>query len=155
MGQGSDREKALLLSRVLKSNRGSSLVLISALTVIIIALTVSLRIAAGMIMSSANKQLNQDQAYELAVSLGNSLESRIINPDTNTGAATGLELTDGATLVDMSGFDGMPDAEVEAAVSKDADRYVLTVTSNVGKATYIWTGIYKGSAAKGYKKCLE
>ncbi len=144
------------LSRVLKSNRGSSLVLISALTVVIIALTVSLRIAAGMIMSSANKQLNQDQAYELAVSLGNSLESRIINPDTNTGAETGLELTDGATLVDMSGFDGMPDAKVKAVVSADgADKYILTVTSNVGKAKYIWTGIYKGSAAKGYKKCLE
>ena len=78
------------LSRILKSNRGSSLVLVSVLTVIIIALTVSLRIAAGMIMSSANDQLNQDQAYELAVSLGNSLESRIINPDTNTGAAAGL-----------------------------------------------------------------
>ena len=144
------------LSRILKSNRGSSLVLVSVLTVIIIALTVSLRIAAGMIMSSANDQLNQDQAYELAVSPGNSLESRIINPNTNTGAAAGLELTDGAELVDMTGFDGMPEAKVKAVVSKDgADRYVLTVTSNVGKAKYIWTGIYKGSLAKGYKKCLE
>ena len=143
------------ISKILKSNNGSSLVLVSALTIIIVALTVSLRIAAGMIMSSANKQLNQDQAYELAVSLGNSLESRILNADTENGTPTQLPLSDGATLVDMSGFDGMPDAEVEAVVSKDADRYVLTVTSNVGKATYIWTGIYKGSAAKGYKKCLE
>ncbi len=144
------------VSKVLKSNKGSSLVLISALTVIIIALTVSLRITAGMIMASANNQLNQDQAYELAVSLGNSLESRIINPDTDTGAATGLELIDGDSLVSMSGFEGMPNAMVEAVVNKeDADRYVLTVTSNVGRATYIWKGIYKGSAAKGYKKCLE
>ncbi len=142
------------VSRVLKSNRGSSLVLISALTVIIIALTVSLRIAAGMIMASANNQLNQDQAYELAVSLGNSLESRIINPDGDK--ATGLVLNAGDKLVDMSGFDGMPEGHVEAVVSKDdADRFVLTVTSKVGKATYIWKGIYKGSEAKGYYKCLE
>ena len=146
----------LPVTRVLKSNRGSSLVLISALTVIIIALTVSLRIAAGMIMSSANNQLNQDQAYELAVSLGNSLESRIINPDANTGAAAGLELIDGDKLVDMSDFDGLPKSNVTAEVKKDGtDRYVLTVTSKVGSASYIWKGIYKGSAAKGYKKCLE
>ena len=137
------------VSRLLKSNRGSSLVLVSALTIIIIALTVSLRIAAGM-------QLNQDQAYELAVSLGNSLESRIINPDAGTGTATGLVLTDGDILVDMSDFNGMPNAEVIAAVKMEGtDRYVVTVTSKVGKASYIWKGIYKGSADKGYKKCLE
>ena len=128
--------------------------LISALTVIIIALTVSLRIAAGMIMASANNQLNQDQAYELAVSLGNSLESRIINPDGDK--ATGLVLNAGDKLVDMSDFDGLPKSNVTAEVKKDGtDRYVLTVTSKVGSASYIWKGIYKGSAAKGYKKCLE
>lgn len=144
------------LSRILKSNRGSSLVLVTVLTVIIIALTVSLRIAAGMIMASANKQLNQDQAYELAVSLGNSLESRIINPDVNTGAAAGIVLTDGDKLVDMDGFDGMPEAKVKAVVNSDGpDRYVLIVTSDVGKAKYIWKGIYKGNATQGYKKCLE
>ena len=151
-----DRERIVQVSRLLKSNRGSSLVLVSALTIIIIALTVSLRIAAEMIMSSANKQLNQDQAYELAVSLGNSLESRIINPDAGTGTATGLVLTDGDILVDMSDFNGMPNAEVTAAVKMEGtDRYVVTVTSKVGKASYIWKGIYKGSADKGYKKCLE
>ena len=37
------------------------------------------RILAGIIMASANQQLNQDQAYELATSLGNALEERIVN----------------------------------------------------------------------------
>ncbi|MCR5598051.1 MAG: hypothetical protein K6G19_07750 [Lachnospiraceae bacterium] len=143
------------ISKILKSNNGSSLVLVSALTIIIVALTVSLRIAAGMIMSSANKQLNQDQAYELAVSLGNSLESRILNADTENGTPTQLPLSDGATLVNMSDFDGMPDADVKAVVSTDGDRYVLTVTSHVGKASYIWEGIYKGSPSEGYRKCVE
>ena len=64
---------------ILKSNKGSSLILVAALTVVLIGVTVSLRILAGIIMASANQQLNQDQAYELATSLGNALEERIVN----------------------------------------------------------------------------
>ena len=129
--------------------------LVSALTVIIIAITVALRVTAGMIMASANMQLNQDQAYELAYSLGNSLEEKILNPDKNVvGSKTQLELVDNTVLVDMSGFDGLPGASVKAVVKKDSDgRFVLTVTSKVGKADYIWTAIYKGSKDEGYKKC--
>ncbi|MBR6851547.1 MAG: hypothetical protein IKM88_15085 [Lachnospiraceae bacterium] len=113
-------------------------------------------------MASANQQLNQDQAYELATSLGNALEERIINgeeekEDPNYVPKEALlELTNNATLVDMSGFDGMPDASVTAKVKLDeAGRYVLTVKSEVGKASYIWTGIYEGSFSEGYKKCAD
>ena len=145
----------MTIKDIIKSNRGSSLVLVSALTVIIIAITVALRVTAGMIMASANMQLNQDQAYELAYSLGNSLEEKILNPDKNVvGSKTQLELVDNTVLVDMSGFDGLPGASVKAVVKKDSDgRFVLTVTSKVGKADYIWTAIYKGSKDEGYKKC--
>ena len=141
-------------SEILKSNRGSSLVLVSALTVIIIAITVALRVTAGMIMASANLQLNQDQAYELAYSLGNTLEEKILNPDEAGTVKTQLELVDGTTLVNMSGFDGLPNSSVLAVVSKDSDgRFILTITSKVGKAEYIWKAIYKGSKDEGYKKC--
>ena len=144
--------------RFLKSNKGSSLILVAALTVVIIGLTVSLRIMAGIIMASANQQLNQDQAYELATSLGNALEERILNGDDTV--KTYLPLTDGATLVNESGFDGIPDASVIATVSTDNSRFVVTVTSWVGKdttyeTTYIWTGIYQGSVGEGYTKCAE
>ena len=148
--------------RFLKSNKGSSLILVAALTVVIIGVTVSLRIMAGIIMASANQQLNQDQAYELATSLGNALEERIINGEAEredpnfVPKKALLELTNNATLVDMSGFDGMPDASVTAKVKLDeAGRYVLTVKSEVGKASYIWTGIYEGSFSEGYKKCAD
>ena len=147
----------MTFKQIIKSNRGSSLVLVSALTVIIIAITVALRVTAGMIMASANMQLNQDQAYELAYSLGNSLEEKILNPDPTAAPGTTktqLELVDNTVLVDMSGFDGLPGASVKAVVKKDSDgRFVLTVTSKVGKADYIWTAIYKGSKDEGYKKC--
>ena len=148
---------------ILKSNKGSSLILVAALTVVIIGLTVSLRILAGIIMASANQQLNQDQAYELATSLGNALEERIINgeekkedDETYVPKKALLELKNNTTLVDMSGFDGMPDASVTAKVMIDeGGRSVLTVRSKVGKASYIWKGIYQGSYTEGYKKCAE
>ena len=141
----------MTLKQIIKSNKGTSLVLVAALTVVIVALTVALRVAAGVIMASANQQLNQDQAYELATSLGDSLEEKILNPSGTD--KTGLELVDNTKLVDMSGFDGMPEASVIAMVSKDTEgRFVLTVTSNVGKASYIWKATYKGSKNEGYKK---
>ena len=143
----------MTFQELIKSNKGTSLVLVAALTVVIVALTVALRVAAGMIMASANMQLNQDQAYELAVSLGDTLEEKILNPDSANNKKTCLELVPGTELVNMSGFDGMPDASVVANVSKDDQgRFVLTITSKVGKATYIWTGTYKGSKNEGYKK---
>ncbi|MCR5634006.1 MAG: hypothetical protein K6F90_01705 [Lachnospiraceae bacterium] len=149
----SEKTKFMTFKEIIKSNKGTSLVLVAALTVVIVALTVALRVTAGMIMASANSQLNQDQAYELAVSLGDTLEEKILNPDDSGEYKTGLELISGTELVNMTGFDGLPGASVTAMVSKDSeDRYVLTVTSNVGKASYIWTGIYKGSKNEGYKK---
>ncbi len=158
---------------ILKSNKGSSLILVAALTVVIIGLAVSLRILSGIIMASANQQLNQDQAYELATSLGNALEERIVNGETQTvtggegEAATpkkalidlnNVVVQKGGKLVgEMDGFDGMPDARVKADVEKDAekDRYVVTVEAHVGKAVYFWTGIYQGSFSEGYEKCAE
>ncbi len=161
---------------ILKSNKGSSLILVAALTVVIIGVTVSLRIMAGIIMASANQQLNMDQAYELATSLGNALEERIVNGEESAGSAEtdnpeetaepaksllDLQSLLGAgtsvTLMEpMSGFAGLPDASVAAELTKDtAGRYVVKVTSRVGKASYIWTGIYQGDKDKGYEKCAE
>lgn len=152
---------------ILKSNKGSSLILVAALTVVIIGVTVSLRILAGIIMASANQQLNQDQAYELATSLGNALEARIVNgEERNEGGGEGeagtpkkalLELKDGVLVPEMDGFSGMPDARVRADVEEDVekDRYVVTVEAHVGKAVYFWTGIYQGSYNEGYQKCAE
>ena len=149
---------------ILKSNKGSSLILVAALTVVIIGLAVSLRILSGIIMASANQQLNQDQAYELATSLGNSLEERILNVGDDGKPLLDLQsyITNNKDVVNMSGFDGMPEAAVVASVKKDAaGRYVLTIRSRVGKETdtykavYVWTGIYAEKTAGGYEKCAE
>ena len=158
--------------RFLKSNKGSSLILVAALTVVIIGITVSLRILAGIIMASANQQLNQDQAYELATSLGNALEERIVNGEEAETGGEGetatpkkallnlnavIDQKNGVLVPETKGFDGMPDPSVKADVEKDAekDRFVVTVEAHVGKAVYIWTGIYQGSYDRGYEKCAE
>ncbi|MBR3514775.1 MAG: hypothetical protein IKO10_00345 [Lachnospiraceae bacterium] len=149
--------------KYLKSNKGSSLILVAALTVVIIGITVSLRILAGIIMASANQQLNQDQAYELATSLGNALEERIVNQGDDGKPLLNLETYVSSTeptaekqVMYRSGFMGMPDATVDAEVKKDAaGRFILTVKSNVGKATYLWTGIYQLDTTKGFVKCAE
>ncbi len=155
--------------RFLKSNKGSSLILVAALTVVIIGLTVSLRILAGIIMASANQQLNQDQAYELATSLGNALEERILNGENADEVEEGgepkktfLDLKsilgeqDSIQLMEkMTGFDNLPKSSVEAVLTKNNEnQYIVTVKSIVGEASYIWTGIYR-IKDEGYEKCPE
>ena len=68
-----------------------------------------------------------------------------------------IERKKGELVPEMEGFDGLPDARVKADVEEDAekDRYVVTVEAHVGKAVYIWTGIYEGSYDEGYDKCAE
>ncbi len=162
--------------KFIKSNKGSSLILVAALTVVIIGVTVSLRIMAGIIMASANQQLNMDQAYELATSLGNALEERILNGEEQEMPEQGTE-QEGAgapknslldlkemlgentkkTITEASGFDGLPGASVKAELMRDeSGRFVVKVSSKVGEATYIWTGVYEQVIEDGsYSKCPQ
>ena len=68
-----------------------------------------------------------------------------------------IDQKNGVLVPETKGFDGMPDPSVKADVEKDAekDRFVVTVEAHVGKAVYIWTGIYQGSYDRGYEKCAE
>ena len=62
---------------ILGNNEGASLVLVSILAIIVLLAVVILRLATSTFMASANRQLNQDQAYELAASLGASIDALI------------------------------------------------------------------------------
>ncbi|MCR5799831.1 MAG: hypothetical protein K6G69_07140 [Lachnospiraceae bacterium] len=59
------REKVSLL----KSNRGASLVLVSAFCVIIIGIAVTLTVIGSLLLSKAGKVKSQGQAYELATDI--------------------------------------------------------------------------------------
>ena len=67
-------------ARILGNNEGTSLVLVAILAIIVLAAVVILRVATTTFMASSNRQLNQDQAYELAASLGASID-RLIEED--------------------------------------------------------------------------
>ena len=62
---------------ILGNNEGASLVLVSILAILVLLSVVILRLATTTFMASSNRQLNQDQAYELAASLGSSIDALI------------------------------------------------------------------------------
>ena len=127
------------VSSILRSNEGTSLVLVSIIAILIITSVIILRMVTSSLWASADKQYNQDQAYMLATSCGKSLDDCIL-----------------AGKIDLEGFVfndtdsvsiAIPNASIEAHSSKrEADGfYVLTVTGEVGNSTYVYTALYSGS----------
>ncbi|MBO4637331.1 MAG: hypothetical protein J5685_09325 [Clostridiales bacterium] len=135
--------KATLRSRctsILQSNEGSSLVLVSIIAIIIIASVVILRVTTNSLWASADKQLNQDQAYELATSLGETFDTLISNNDFNISSYA----TD-APIFSETNISGLSDASVFVYVDAPSDPdgyYVLRVVSHVANASYTYTANY-------------
>ena len=132
-------------AHILGDNEGASLVLVSVLAIIVLTAVVVLRISTTTFMASANRQLNQDQAYELAASLGESI-NLLIQEDKYDIYATDLDsVTKSAVIYSQNGFDDLPDASVKATVSLTDDQTgrLLTVTANVGAAEYVYTREYR------------
>ena len=75
-------------AHILSNNEGASLVLVSILAIIVLTAVVILRITTSTFMASSNRQLNQDQAYELAASLGESIDILIERGDYDIQAQT-------------------------------------------------------------------
>lgn len=127
---------------VLSNNEGASLILVSILAIIVLTAVVVLRVTTSTFMASSNRQLNQDQAYELAASLGESIDILIERGDYNIQNETsGKEIYSSVTNDDK--FIGLPDAKVVAKVTDIAGGKKLTVTANVGKAEYVYEKDYR------------
>ena len=141
-------------ARILGNNEGASMVLVSVLAIIVLTAVVVLRVSTTTFMASTNRQLNQDQAYELAASLGESINLLIeedkldINGVTlsecKTDSDTGVD-TYYKTIYSQTDFEGLPDSSVTAIVTESPDGSVriLTVTADVGKAEYIYEREYR------------
>ncbi len=141
-------------AQILRNNEGASMVLVSVLAIIVLTAVVVLRVATTTFMASTNRQLNQDQAYELAASLGESInllieeDKFLINDvtldeyvtDSDTGVTTYYK-----TIYNQNGFEGLPDASVVAIVTEtgDGSGRILEVTADVGSAEYIYTREYR------------
>ena len=149
-----------IFSSFRKSNKGASLILVSAYSVIVIALAATLTVISSMLLSNAEVRNRQDRAYELATSLSEKIEEQILNEGVSKKALIDLgdglnDVTKVKTLMTMSGFDGIPDSSVTAVVEEKRDTvgrtyYVLTVTASAAGETYIKTTEYNGSADTGY-----
>ena len=122
-------------ARILGSNEGASLVLVSILAIIVLTAVITLRVTTTTFMASANRQLNQDQAYELAASLGASIDVLINDGDLDPADIIG-------TFYSEDKFENMPKASVEAKMTDGEKVRTLTVTAKVGKAQYTYTKEY-------------
>ncbi|MBP5554944.1 MAG: hypothetical protein J6X94_08745 [Lachnospiraceae bacterium] len=151
------REKVSLL----KSNRGASLVLVSAFCVIIIGIAITLTVISSLLLSKAGSVKSQGQAYELATSFSSRIEELILNESAG-GNKSCIDLdtfiplgnNEGDIIPTTYGFDGIPDSSVTAHISRDASdgHYTLTVTATAARETYIKTTEYTGSASGGYTR---
>jgi len=92
-------------------------------------------------MASSNRQLNQDQAYELAASLGASIDVLIsegkFDLDTITGDRMGTN-----NIYYRNSFSGMPDSSVMVEVDVEDGSKTIIVTAKVKSAHYVYTKEY-------------
>ena len=127
---------------VLGRNDGASLVLVCILAIIVLTAVVVLRITTSTFLASSNRQLNQDQAYELAASLGESIDILVERGDYDIFEQAPDTIYDSVSKGDK--FTGLPsDSKVVARVSDITDGKRLTVTANVGSAEYVYEKDYR------------
>lgn len=124
-------------AKILGNNEGASLVLVSVLAIIVLTAVIILRVTTTTFMASANRQLNQDQAYELAASLGASLDVLI-----NDGNLDPADITGTTPFYSEDKFDKLPNASVTATMKDGTVVRTLEVTAKVGKAQYTYTKEY-------------
>lgn len=130
-------------ARILGNNEGTSLVLVAILAIIVLAAVVILRVATTTFMASSNRQLNQDQAYELAASLGASID-RLIEEDKFSIS----DVPDKKEIYKQGDFADIPNSSVVAEVFDitEGGKVIgkrLRVTGKVGKASYVYTKEYR------------
>ena len=123
---------------VLGNNEGASLVLVSILAILVLLAVVILRLATTTFMASANRQLNQDQAYELAASLGSSIDELIM-----TGKYDLDKITEDRNIYSLSSFPGLHSgSSVTAKIDVEGNYKILIITAKVGQAQYVYTKEY-------------
>ena len=136
---------------ILRGNEGASLVLVSIIAVIILTGIIILRIATSSLWASADKQLNQDQAYQAATSCGDSLDT-LIKEGKLTVADYAIS-TSAQPIFDPQDIPGLPNATIKAVAvgsgAPDGDVTII-VTANVANAEYVYSVVYTSSGARKY-----
>ena len=126
---------------ILGNNEGASLVLVSILAIIVLMSVVILRLATTTFMASSGRQLNQDQAYELAASLGSSIDALIDEGKFSLDSITSDRMGDD-NIYSRTSFSGMSNASVMVEVDVEEHSKTVIVTAKVKKAQYVYTKEY-------------
>ena len=119
------------IKAVLGSSEGASIILVTIISILIITAVIILRITTSSLWASAGKQYNQDKAYMMATTLGESIEDLL-----NSGTLTDLTTMNGKS-------ETVEGADVTIAVVENGDYYTLTVTSTVAGSVYQYKAVYK------------
>ncbi len=130
-------------AKVLGNNDGASMVLVSIMAILVLTAVVILRLATTTFLASSGRQLNQDQAYELAASLGTSIDTLIAEGEFDLDSITTDRFKkDGKSIYFRDSFSGLPNASVVAEIDVEEHSKTLIVTAKVGKAQYVYTKEY-------------
>jgi hypothetical protein len=136
---------------ILRNNEGTSLVLVAIIGIIILTGIVILRVSISALWASADKQLNQDQAYQAATSFGESLDKVI--KDNKLSLAPYATSTAVQSVISSRDIPGLPNSTIktEAKGNGVADGDVMIiVTAKVADAEYVYMATYTSTGARKY-----
>lgn len=130
------------VANILLGNEGTSLVLVTIIAILIVTGVVVLRMTTSTLWASADKQYNQDRAYEMATSMGATVDALIadgvVKLDDYQGANRKVIIEDSAG-----------DGTVVVYVTQSGLHYLIEVQSEVAGATYLYSAYYVKTSNTG------
>ena len=147
------KHKARLYRRssdILRSEKGTSIVFVSIIAIIVLTAVVVLRTTTSSLWASADKQYYQDRAYVLATSMGSSIDA-LINDGT-------IKLEDYKNYDHRQILiDEVDNGTVTVTVTYDdtGNGYLIEVKADMPNSVYVYRAFYYQSGASGsYKRQL-
>ena len=136
------------ISDVLQSENGTSIVFVSIIAIIVITGVVILRVTAGSLWTSADKQYSQDKAYLMATSLGESIDALI------DAGKIDLETYNGANQ-ELIFSETVSNEKVTATVTQSENGYLIEVKADIPNAVYVYRAFYyKSETTHSYLRQL-
>lgn len=124
---------------ILQSNEGASIVLVTIISIIVVASIIILTVNANTLITSADRQYFRDQAYEAATSMGSALDGLI-----NESKLPLEDYTEIPELINDTSNNINVIVKVDA-VDTATNTYTVTVTATSAGEEYIYTATYFGS----------
>lgn len=116
------------VSSILRENEGTSIVLVTIIAVLIIVGVVILRVSTSSLWASADKQYNQDQAFLMATTMGDSIDALVQDGSVNFNNYTNKVSWDIDSCM--------------VSIEPYGEGYLLTVTAESGTASYVYSAYY-------------